>query len=86
LYELFRTYQEDPDMASQFKEFVRQSIDELLKKLPPEKRLEGLSPEERLEGLSPEERLAGLSAEELRAALEAVQRRLQANGPSSKPP
>jgi hypothetical protein len=73
LYELFKTYQEDPDMANQLEEFVRQSIDELLKKLPPEKRLEGLSPEQRLEGLSPEE---------LRAALEAVQRRLQANGPS----
>jgi hypothetical protein len=91
LYELFKTYQEDPDMASQLEEFVRQSIDELLNKLPPEKRLEGLSPEElrkrlspeqRLEGLSPEQRLEGLSPEELRAALEAAQRRLQANGPS----
>jgi hypothetical protein len=76
LYELFLAYQEDPEMAKQLEEFVRQSIDELLKKLPPEKRLEGLSPEERLEGLSPEE---------LRATLEAVQRRLQANGPASKP-
>jgi hypothetical protein len=76
LYQLFLAYQEDPAMANQLEEFVRQSIDELLKKLPPEKRLEGLSPEERLEGLSPEE---------LRAALEAVQRRLQANGPSAKP-
>ncbi len=63
LYELFRAYQEDPDMASQLEEFVRQSIDELLKKLPPQKRLEGLSPEERLEGLPPEKRLEGLSPE-----------------------
>ncbi len=75
LYELFLTYQEDPEMASKLEEFVRQSIDELLKKLPPEKRLEGLSPEERLEGLSPED---------LRAALEAIQRRLGANGSSAK--
>jgi len=60
-------------------------IDELLAKLPPEKRLEGLSPEERLEGLSPKERLEGLSAEELRQTLEAARRRLQANGPSSTP-
>lgn len=84
-YELFMTYQEDPDMATQLEEFVRQSIDELLKKLPPEERLRGLSPEERLQGLSPEERLQGLSPEELRVALEAAQRRLQTNGPSPKP-
>jgi hypothetical protein len=94
LYELFRMYQEDPDMASQLQDFVQQSIDELLKKLPPEKRLEGvspeqrlegLSPEQRLEGLSPEQRLEGLSVEELRAALEAAQQRLKANGASPKP-
>lgn len=76
LYELFLAYREDPEMATKLEEFVRQSIDELLKKLPAEKRLEGLSPEERLGGLSPEQ---------LRTALEAVQRRLQINGPSSKP-
>ena len=76
LYQLFKAYSEDPDMAEQLKEFVRQSIDELLRSLPAKERLKGLSPEERLEGLSPEE---------LRAALEAVQRRLQGNGPSAKP-
>ncbi len=74
LYELFRAYQEGTEMGNQLEEFVRNSIDELLKKLPPEKRLEGLSTEERLKGLSPEElrkrlsteeRLEGLSAEEL---------------------
>src|SRR3954467_1712142 len=42
LYELFLAYQEDPDMATKLDEFVRQSIDELLKKLPVEKRLEGI--------------------------------------------
>jgi hypothetical protein len=64
LYELFLTYQKDPAMATKLEEFVRQSIDELLSKLPAEKRLQGLSAEERLEGLSAEERLEGLSAEE----------------------
>jgi hypothetical protein len=76
LYELFLTYQEDPEMASKLDEFVRQSIDELLKKLPPEKRMEGLSAKERLKGLSPEE---------LREALEEAQRQLGANGSSAKP-
>lgn len=85
LYELFKAYREDPNMSEELKEFVRQSIDNLLRELPPEKRLEGLPAEERVKGLSPEERLAGLTPEELRAALEAVQRRLQANGPSAKP-
>src|SRR5579875_777717 len=56
LYELFRTYSEDPDMSDKLKEFVRQSIDNLLASLPPEERLKGLPPEERLKGLPPEER------------------------------
>jgi hypothetical protein len=60
-------------MPDKLKEFVRQTIDELLESLPAGERLKGLSPEERLEGLSPEQ---------LGALLEAVQRRLQANGPS----
>jgi hypothetical protein len=73
LFSLFRAYSEDPNMSDKLKEFVRQTIDELLKSLPPEElrqrlspeeRLEGLSPEERLEGLSPRERLEGLSPEE----------------------
>jgi hypothetical protein len=94
LYQLSRTYSEDPDMPNKLEEFVRQTIDELLAKLPAEERLKGLTPEERLEGLPAEERLKGLSAEErleglspeeLRLALEEAQRRLQTNGPSSKP-
>jgi hypothetical protein len=68
-------------MSKKLDEFVRQTIDELLKELPAEKRLQGLSPEERLEGLSVEERLEGLSHDELRAAMEAAQRYLQANTP-----
>jgi hypothetical protein len=94
LYEVLLAYERDPEMSQKLEQFVRQSIDELLAKLPPEERLKGLSPEERLEGLppeerlkglSPEERLEGLSPEELRRTLQAIQRRLQANGsaPSS---
>jgi hypothetical protein len=94
LLQLLRAYREDPEMANKLDEYVRQTIDELLKELPAEKRLEGLSPEERLEGLSPkkrleglspEERLEGLSPDESRAALEAVQRRLKKNGQDPKP-
>jgi hypothetical protein len=88
LYELFRAYSEDPDMPDKLKEFVRQSIDELLKSLPAEERLKGLPAEERLKGLPAEERLKGLSAEELVRALppeivEVLARRLKANGSSS---
>ena len=88
LYELFRAYSEDPDMPDKLKEFVRQSIDELLKSLPAEERLKGLPAEERLKGLPAEERLKGLSAEELVRALppeivEALARRFKANGSSS---
>ncbi len=54
-------------------DYVTRHADEVVKKLPPEKRVEGLSPEQRLEGLSPEER---------RATLEALQRRVKANGSS----
>jgi hypothetical protein len=64
LLELLHRYQQEtltmPDLLEQF---TRETIDRLLRELPPEKRLEGLSPEKRLEGLSPEKRLEGLSPE-----------------------
>jgi hypothetical protein len=90
LYELFKVYSEDPDMPELLDEFVRQSIDELLRSLPAEERLKGLSAEEIVRALPAEERLKGLSAEEIVRALpaetlEALARQLQANGPSSKP-
>jgi len=93
LYKLFKAYSEDPEMAEQLKEFVRQTIDELLQELPPEKRLEGLpaeelrkrlSPEERLEGLSPEQVVNALSPEVLEA-LEVLVRQRKANGHSENP-
>jgi hypothetical protein len=58
-------------MSKNLDEFVRQTIDVLLKELPPAKRLQG----ERLEGLSPEG---------LRAFRAAGQRLLQSPEASSK--
>ncbi len=77
-------------MSEKLKEFVRQSIDELLQELPAEERLKGLPAEELRKRLSTEERLKGLSAEEVAEALPpevlaALARKLQANGSSSKP-
>jgi hypothetical protein len=89
LVKLFQAYSEDPDMSDKLKEFVRQSIDEILAGLPAEERLKGLPAEERLKGLPAEERLKGLSAEEVVRALppetlEALARQLKANGSSAK--
>jgi hypothetical protein len=77
-------------MSDKLKEFVRQSIDELLSSLPPEELRKALPVEERLKGLPAEERLKGLSADEMIQALppemlEALTRRLKVNGSSPKP-
>ncbi len=53
LYDLFKAYSEDPDMANKLQEYVRKSLDELFRNMPPEEP-KRLSPEERLKGLSPE--------------------------------
>jgi hypothetical protein len=91
LYKLFQTYSEDINMPDKLKEFVRQTIDELLQSLPAEERIKGLSAEELRKALPPEERLKGLSAEEVVRALppeilEALARRLKANGSDPKSP
>ena len=67
LYELFRAYSEEPDMPDKLKEFVRQSIDELLESLPPEQRLKGLTAQEVARALPPD-------------TLQALARLLKANG------
>jgi hypothetical protein len=67
-------------MADKLKEFVRQSIAELLQSLPPEERLKGLSPEERLKGLSADEVVRALPPQ----TLEELARRFKANGSSLK--
>jgi hypothetical protein len=77
-------------MSNKLVEFARQNLAEMLKKLPPEQRLEGMSAEERLKGLPAEERPKGLSAEEVVQALspetlEALVRQLKANGSPNKP-
>jgi len=81
LYKLFQAYSEEPNMPDKLKEFVRETIDELLKSLPVEERLKWLSPEERLKGLSAEEVVRALSPE----AREALARQLKANGSASNP-
>lgn len=59
LLQLFQRYREEiltmPDMLE---EFTRETIDQLLKELPAEKRLEGLSPEQLLAALPPQTREA----------------------------
>ncbi len=86
LFQLFKVLEKDPTMSEILKAIERETMDEVLKKTPPLKRLEGLSPEQRLEGLSAMERLRGLSAEEIAQALspetlEAIQK-LKQNGSS----
>jgi hypothetical protein len=90
LYQLLRVYCEDNTMSEKLKEFVRQSIDELLRSLPPEERLKGLPAEELRTALPVEERLKGLSVEEMIRAippgtLEALTRQLKGNDSSPKP-
>jgi hypothetical protein len=72
LYKLFQAYSEEQDMPDKLKEFVRQTIDELLASIPAEERLKGLSAEEVLRALPPE-------------TLEELVRQLKVNGHSSKP-
>ena len=68
-------------MSDKLKEFVRQTMDEMLTKLPLEERFKGLSPDERPAGLSAQEVVAGLSPE----ARKAVAQQLKANGSSPQP-
>lgn len=82
LYELFKTYSEDPTMSDKLQEFVRESIDQLLKTLPPEELRKRLSPEERLKGLSADDVVKALPPE----VREELVRQLKANGPAPKQP
>lgn len=80
LRDLFVAYSEEPDMSEKLKEYVRQSIDDLLARLPAEKRLEGLPVEKRLEGLSAQEVARALPAETLRE----LAKLLKTNGHSER--
>jgi len=72
LHDLFMVYSEEPDMSDKLKEYVRQSIDEFLESLPPEKRLKGLSAQDVARGLSLE-------------TLQALVLLVKANGHSAEP-
>jgi hypothetical protein len=83
LYRLFQAYSEESDMPDKLKEFVRETIDEMVASLPAEELRRRLSVDERLKGLpaeelrkrlSVDERLKGLSAEELRKRLSVDER------------
>jgi hypothetical protein len=72
LYDLFKEYSEEPDMPDKLKEYVRESLDQLLASLPAEKRLAGLTAEEVIRALPPE-------------TLEELKRQLKANGHPPEP-
>ena len=89
LYNLLRVYEEDPSMSQAMKEFVRETIDEILASLPAEERLKRLPAEELRKRLSAEERLKGLSADKVVRALslevrEALVRQIKTNGLSGQ--
>jgi hypothetical protein len=50
-------------MPDKLKDFVRETLDELFKRMPPEERLKGLSPEERLKGLSVDELISAAAGD-----------------------
>jgi hypothetical protein len=94
LLQLLHAYSEDQTMHPKLEEFERQSLDEILKKLPLEERLKGLPVEELRKALPIEERLKGLTADEMIRALipaltpemrEALARHFKGNGSSPKP-
>jgi hypothetical protein len=73
LLTLFKLYEEESEMTdTRLKEFVRQTIDELLASLSAEERLKGLSAKERFEGLSIDEVVNGMPSE----ILEAIARKI----------
>lgn len=72
LYTLFSLYSEEPDMPDKLKEFVKETIDQMLKELPAEKRVQGLTIDQLVKALTPE-------------ALEELRHKLKANGTSPKP-
>lgn len=77
ILKLFQRYREEAlTMPDALEEFTREFIDQFLRELPPEKRLEGLSVEDRLEGVSVDQLLAALPPDKR----EALAQRLKANG------
>jgi hypothetical protein len=91
LLQLFQRYQEEVlAMPDKLEEFTRETIDQLLRELPVEKRLEGVPMESLLERVPKEKVVERMSVDELLAALspqtrEALARRLKTNGSPSSP-
>jgi hypothetical protein len=91
LLRLFQRYrQEGLTMPNELEEFARETIEQLLKELPVEKRLEGLTAEQVLKGFPVEKRLEGLSVEQILQGLSAAKRRqlaekLKGNGEPGQP-
>jgi hypothetical protein len=71
-------------VKERFSELPPEDQEEVLKSLPPEKRLAGLPPEERLAGLPPEERLAGLSARQMEQVRQYLDRLLAGRAPQAR--
>jgi hypothetical protein len=68
LLQLYQRYQQEGQiMADMLEEFARETINQLLKDLPVEKRLEGLTPEQVLKAIPAEKFLEGLTPEQLKA-------------------
>ena len=87
LYQRYR--QEGQIMPDMLEQFAREVIDELLKELPVEKRLEGLTPEQRVQGLAPEQLLQRMTPEQIMQGVSAdtlreLADKLKNNGGSAK--
>ena len=73
LYKLLKVYKEDLNMSEKLREFVRQTLDEMVQDMSPEERLKGLTADEIAKALPPEIR-------------EELARQLKANGSAPKSP
>lgn len=82
LYQLFTAYSEELNMPDKLKEFVRETMAEILQKMTPEERLKGVPIEDRLKGLSSEEVIRALPPE----TIEAIRRQVKPNGPTPNTP
>jgi hypothetical protein len=82
LYQLFERYfLEGATMPDALEEFTRQTIAEILNKLPTEELLKRVPLQDRLQGVTADDLLAAMSPE----MREALARRLKGNGPAANP-
>ena len=81
-YDLINLYTEDSKMSDALKQYARERIKELLKKVPAEERLEGIPPEKLVERLSVEDVFKAFSPEQI----EAMEALIQQRKPKAPPP